>query len=191
MIPIEIASEAGKEQRMNGRRTDTVTMAKTALCVAVLCAASYFVIPIPMTPIVLSLHTVAVNVAGLLLRPREAAIAILLYIGMGVIGLPVFAAGTAGPDKLFGPSGGFYFGFLFAAVCISLLKGKKPSFLRHFLVTALVGLPVQHFFAVLFLCFYNGFHIPSAFLSASLPFLPGDILKCILAAGIALKINNY
>ena len=172
------------------KRTDIKAMTKTALCVAVLCAASFLVVPLPMTPVVLSMHTVAVNVTGLLLRPKQAALAILLYLGMGVIGLPVFAGGSAGPDKLFGPFGGFYFGFLFAAIFISLFKGKTPSVLRHFLVTALVGLPTQHLFAILFFCFYNGFHLPSAFLAVSLPFLPGDVLKCALSAGICQTVRK-
>ncbi len=176
---------------MPNPKFDTVSMTKSALCVTILCISSFLVIPLPFTPIVLSLHTVMVNVIGLLLRPRHAFYTILIYLCMGLIGLPVFSGGTAGPDKLFGPTGGFYFGFLFAASAISMLKGKKNQFFRYALVTILIGIPIQHLFAVLFMCFHNGFHLPAAVLSVSLPFLPGDILKCLLASGISSALHRH
>lgn len=148
--------------RTENRKFDTPAMTKIALCTAALCASSYLVLPLPFTPVVLSLHTVMVNVIGLILKPKHGAYTVLLYLLMGLIGLPVFSGGTAGPGKLFGPTGGFYFGFLFAVAAISLLKGKKRSVLRYALVTIGVGVPIQHFFAVLFMCFHNGFDIWAA-----------------------------
>ena len=117
---------------MNTKRNSLhiTSITKIALCVAVLCASSYLGIPLPFTPIVLTFHTVIINLIGLMLKPKEAAYTILTYILMGLIGLPVFAGGTSGPGKLFGPTGGFYFGFLVAAVVISLLKGKEIKLKR-------------------------------------------------------------
>lgn len=178
--------------RMNvpKHRTDAAGMTKIALCAALLCISSFLVIPLPFTPIVLSMHTVMVNLIGLILKPRQAAVTLIVYLCMGLIGLPVFSGGTAGPGKLFGPTGGFYFGFLFAAIAISLLKGKKNLLPRYILVTVGVGIPIQHLFAVLFLCFYNRFNIPEAIWQISIPFLPGDILKCVLSSFIASAMNK-
>lgn len=177
---------------MNKRenKIDTQSMTKIALCVAVLSASSYLVIPLPFTPIVLSVHTIMVNLIGLILKPWHAAYTILVYLIMGLIGLPVFSAGTAGPSKLFGPTGGFYFGFLFAVIAISLLKGKRPNVIRYAIVTTVVGMPIQHLFAILFMCFHNGFNIKAAALTVSIPFLPGDIAKCVLAAVIGAALNK-
>jgi len=172
------------------RKIRTGDITKMALCVAVLGACAWLVIPLPFTPVVLSLHTLALNITGLVLKPKQAFFAVLVYLLMGLIGLPVFAGGTAGPGKLFGPTGGFYFGFLIAAVLISLLKGKKIRFGRYALVTIGVGMPIQHLFAILFLCFYNGFHVGSAVLSVSLPFLPGDMVKGLVSAAAASAINR-
>jgi len=165
-------------------------MTKMALCVAVLSASSYLVVPLPFTPVVLSLHSVAVGVTGLILSLRQAVCALSVYLLMGLMGLPVFAGGTAGPGKLFGPTGGFYFGFLLAAAAISALKGRQLRFGRCLLVTAGVGLPLQHLCAVAFFWLHNGRHLPSAFLTASLPFLPGDLVKCVLAATIGVSLNK-
>ena len=176
--------------RPKNNHFDTSIMTKTALFVAILSISSYLVIPLPFTPLVLSLHTVMVNLIGLLLNPRYAAYTILIYLIMGLIGMPIFSGGTAGPGKLFGPTGGFYFGFFFAVIVISMLKGKKAHFIRYMLVTIGAGLPIQHIFAVLFLCFHNGFQIQSAFFTVSLPFILGDIVKCILASMLGATINK-
>lgn len=172
-----------------GNRLDTSSMTKIALLVAVLSASSYLVIPLPFTPIVLSMHTVMVNLIGLMLKPRYAAYTILVYLALGLIGIPVFSGGTAGSGKLFGPTGGFYFGFFFAVIFISMLKGKKNNFVRYAVVTIGLGIPIQHLFAILFMCFHNGFNIQEAALTVSLPFIPGDIIKCVLASmlGVAIK----
>ena len=173
-----------------GKKFDTSSMTRIALMIAVLSVSSYLVIPLPFTPIVLSMHTVMVNLIGLMLKPRHAAYTICIYLLLGLMGVPIFSGGTAGPGKLFGPTGGFYFGFLFAVIAISMLKGKKNKFIRYAIVTIGVGLPIQHLFAILFMCFYNGFNIQAAVLTVSLPFIPGDIIKCILASMLGIAVNK-
>lgn len=165
-------------------------LTKISLCVALLCITSYIVIPLPFTPIVISLHTIMVNIIALILKPKESAFTVLIYLLMGFIGLPVFSAGTSGPGKLFGPTGGFYFGFLFAVIAISLLKGKKNSFLRYSIVSITIGMPIQHLFAVLFMSIHNGWNFSAAFVTVSLPFIVGDIAKCIMAASIGVSLNR-
>ncbi len=173
-----------------GSKLDTSSMTKIALLVAALSVSSYLVIPLPFTPIVLSMHTVMVNLIGLMLKPSHAAYTILVYLMIGLIGVPIFSGGSAGPGKLFGPTGGFYFGFLFAAIAISMFKGKKNKFTRYAAVTIGLGVPIQHLFAILFMCFHNDFNIQAALLTVSLPFIPGDIIKCILASMLGVAINK-
>lgn len=138
-------------------RMNIQNMTRIALCVAVLCLASYLVVPLPFTPVVLSLHTVVVNLVGLILPPRQAVCAMAVYLLMGAVGLPVFAGGAAGPGKLFGPTGGFYFGFLLAVPVISLCRGEPGRFLRYFGVTALLGVPIQHVCAIVMMCLTTAF----------------------------------
>ncbi len=178
----------GDASRRN--RIDTAGMTKIALCVALLCATSYLVIPLPFTPIVLSLQTIMVNLIGFILKPRHAAYALVIYIALGLIGLPVFSGGTSGPGKLFGPTGGFYFGFLFAAIAISLLKGKPPRLFRYALISIGIGIPIEHSFAILFMCFYNDFRIGAAALTVSIPFLLGDVIKCVIASVVGVGLGK-
>lgn len=164
-------------------------LTRMALCVAILCITSYFVIPLPFSPIVIGLQTIMINLIALLFGPKEAGMTVLIYLLMGLIGLPVFSGGTSGPGKLFGPTGGFYFGFLLSVILISWLKGNKNSFRRYCTVTIFVGVPVQHLMAVVWMSVHSGINLEAAFLTVSLPFIVGDILKCVIASslGVALK----
>lgn len=177
---------------MNNTRNkvNVQNMTKVALCVTILCVSSYLVIPLPFTPIVLSLHTIMVNLIGLILKPRQAGYTLVIYILMGLIGLPVFSGGTSGSGKLFGPTGGFYFGFLFAVIVISLFKGDKINFFRYALVTILLGIPIQHVCAIIMMCFHNNFNLAGAAMTVSVPFIPGDVIKCFIASGLGVALNK-
>ena len=168
----------------------TKDMTKMALCVAILCVTSFLVIPLPFTPVVISLHTIAVNIIGLILSPMQAGCTVFIYLLMGLVGLPVFSAGTAGPGKLFGPTGGFYFGFLFAAIAISLLRGKKVSMKRYACVSIAVGIPIQHACAIIGMCIHNGGNIVVAIATVSLPFIIGDIIKSLMSSIVGVSLNK-
>ena len=177
-------------QQMKPPKWKTKDMTKMALCVAILCVTSFLVIPLPFTPVVISLHTIAVNMIGLILTPLQAGATIFMYLLMGLVGLPVFSAGTAGPGKLFGPTGGFYFGFLFAAIAISLLRGKKCSMKRYAFVSIAVGIPIQHICAIIGMYIHNGGNVVAAVATVSLPFIVGDILKAIVSSMVGVSLNK-
>ena len=167
-------------------------MTRIALCVSLLTVCSYIVLPLPFSPAVLSLHSVAVCVAGFAMRPKHAAAAVGIYLLMGLIGLPVFAGATGGAGKLLGPTGGFYFGFLLCAVMVSALKGgglpgTKLSYARCAAV-CLLTVPVMHVCAVLMMCAVGSADVKAAFFTVSLPFLPGDIAKAFLSAALGRAI---
>ena len=175
---------------MKSSKWKTKDMTKMALCAAILCVTSFLVVPLPFTPIVISLHTIAVNIIGLILTPMQAGLTVFIYLLMGLVGLPVFSAGTAGPGKLFGPTGGFYFGFLFAVIAISLLRGKKSSMKRYAIVSIAVGIPIQHLCAIVGMCIHNGGNVAAAFATVSLPFIIGDIIKCLMSSMVGVALNK-
>lgn len=168
----------------------TEAMAFIALCTAMTAVSSYFVIPLPFSPAVLSLQTVTVNLTALCLKPKQTLYATGLYLLMGIFGLPVFSGGTAGISKLLSPVGGYYFGFVAAGLAISLLKGKKQGFTHYFALTALIGIPVEHLFAIIMMCFIGNVDLITAFTSVSLPFIAADIIKCAVSAIIAVPLNR-
>ena len=166
------------------------SMTKVAICVSLLSVVSYFALPLPMTPVVISLQSLAVGIIALILSPGQSAWAMTLYLMMGALGLPVFSGGTAGLGKLLGPTGGYYFGFLISAVLVSLLKGKEINFKRYTAVLVGLALPFQHLCGVIMMCLHNGFDVKGAFMSVSLPFVVVDVIKSIGASVLAVAINK-
>ena len=172
------------------KKIPTQDLVRMAVCVSLLCISSLLVFPLPGTPVVLSLHTVFVVLVGLLLPTLHGIYTMSVYLFMGLIGLPVLAGGAGGIGKLFGPTGGFYFGFLAAVFLISICRRGHASFARYFLA-ALVGVPIWHCFGILFACMFGGLSPLAAFFSVSLPFLPGDLIKCGLAAFVAYSLHRH
>ncbi len=160
---------------------------KGALLVSLIILSSYFYLPLPSVS-GLSLQTVFINLTALLLSPGQGFLTVGVWILMGAAGLPVFSGG-GGIGKLFGVTGGFYWGFLVAVPLMSALKGKEISFKRYF-SALLVGLITEHIFAVGVMCLHNGGSIISAVTSVSLPFIIGDILKCAVSAIVAVKVGE-
>lgn len=172
-------------------RTQIIT--KITLMTAFLVVASYIVIPLPFAVAAISVQTLAVNLIALLLPPVQAGTSILIYILLGAVGLPVFNGGNGGLNYLFGPTGGFFVGFLVAVVVISQLKGKNYNVFRYSLVTVLLGIPILYLFAVGWMVAVTGMSWQAAFLTGCAPFLPLDAVKCVVASIVAkplLKVMN-
>lgn len=92
---------------------------------ALMVVGSYLQIPIGPVPIVLA--NLFVLLAGLLLGSRWGAASVALYLFLGLIGLPVYAGGAAGPAALFGPTGGYLFGYLAAAFLTGLISERRQG----------------------------------------------------------------
>jgi biotin transport system substrate-specific component len=85
------------------------------VAVLALWGSAHLSLPVPGSPVPVTLQTLAVLVAGILLGPRQAVLAVAAYLVAGALGFPLFAGRAAGLDVLAGPTGGFLIGFLPAA----------------------------------------------------------------------------
>ena len=125
-------------------------------------------VPIPGTPVPITLQTFVVMLAALMLPWKQAGAAMLMYLAAGAVGLPVFAGG-ASTMALVGPSAGFLIGFLPAAIVTSLLKGEaRTDSLKHGALTA-----ARYLFACVAGCialdYLLGFIVQSAITGIALP----------------------
>lgn len=168
-------------------------IATTAVCTSLIAVGSYFSIPIPWSPAPISLASMFVTLAGLLLGARRGAYACLLYIGLGALGLPVFAGGTGGIAPLLGPTGGFLLGYPLSAFVAGLIfaprrktsaEGNAPLF-PHALLASIVAAVVLYVPGLLWLMTSLGLSFPAALSVAAIPFVPGDLLKAVGAAASA------
>ncbi len=142
-------------------------------------------IPLPFTPVPITGQTLAVLLVGAALGSRRGALSMAAYVLEGVLGLPVFAGGTAGLARLLGPTGGYLVGFIAAAFVTGWLAERGWD--RRLLTAALAmlaGNVVIYLFGLPWLArFTGGFLGPKgALVLGLLPFIPGDLVKLALAA---------
>lgn len=168
----------------------TAEMTKMALMVAMNCVSAYIIIPLPFSLSPLALQTLIVNLTGYVLNAKQAFMTMLVYLLVGLAGVPVFTGGSAGPGKLFGPTGGYIIGFLFTAVFLAYFRGEKYSFKRYALLGCVIGIPLIYVFGVVQLKLITGMGWDKAIMTGTLPFIPLDIVKCLAAAVIAGPINR-
>ncbi len=138
---------------------------------------------LPFSPVPVTGQTFAVLMMGTLFGARRGCLCVLAYLTEGIAGLPVFAA-AGGPAALAGPTGGYLIGFLAAAYITGLLAEKGwDRRVGTTIVAMLLGNAVIYAFGLARLACLMG--INKTILTVGLyPFVPGDILKTILAAAI-------
>lgn len=172
-------------------RFKTYELTITALCAAITAVLAWVIIPLPFSPVPVSGQTVGVMLAGVLLPPRLAAASQILYVLLGLIGLPVFSGGNSGIGTLLGPTGGYIWAFIIGAYCIS--KGlsrinvkNKPA---YYGVLCFGGIVVIYVFGMLQLMLMANLSIGQAFLAGVLPFLPGDFAKVAIVGLVTQRIK--
>jgi biotin transport system substrate-specific component len=164
-------------------------MVYASLFGALTAVGAYIIIPLPPVPI--TLQTLFMGLAGALLGGRLAALSQIVYLLLGIIGLPVFAGGKAGFGILFGPTGGYLIGFVAAAFVIGKLASlRERSGFAWLCLSLVAGTAVLYALGVLQLSLVARLAPVKALAVGVLPFLPGDAVKIALTAIIALKLRE-
>lgn len=142
--------------------------------VAFLSIMSQILIPLPYTPVPISLGTFGVTLMALLYGRKLGTATILSYVVAGSLGAPIFAGGKAG--SLFSPTGGYILGYIIAVVILGYLadKGVTKSYVKTILSLLLSSAIILTLGALVLSLFMPG---KNAFMIGVLPFLPGDALK--------------
>lgn len=146
-------------------------------------------IRLPFTPVPITGQTLGVLLVGAALGSRLGFLALLAYLVEGGLGLPFFAGGTGGVAKFFGPTGGYLLAFPLAAGLVGLLVERfgMDRFFGRTLLAMLLGNLLIYAFGVPWLGAYlDGVGkypgLGGLFAMGMIPFLPGDLVKAILAA---------
>ena len=178
-----LASEIANSAASSALRGAGVVLAGSAL-VAV---CSHIAVPLWFTPVPLTLQPFAVLLLGLILSPRLAAATLGAYLLEGAAGLPVFAPGFvlgAGMTHLLGPTGGYLMSYPAATMLVSWLRRRLSRGYAGAVLSSAAGNGVILLCGFAWLAIWTHAHFGSAFALAVLPFLPGDALKVVAAAGI-------
>ncbi len=147
-------------------------------------------ISIPIGPVPITLQTLFTLLAAMTLGSVMGMSSQIIYVMLGVIGLPVFAGFKAGIGILFGPTGGFLFGFIISAYVIGrITEAKKEKNFFYYFLAGLSGMVIIYTTGITQLSLVTGIGVKKALMVGMFPFLPGDILKIIAASFIASKLK--
>lgn len=147
-------------------------------------------ITIPMWPVPITGQTFAVLLVGTTLGAARGSISMALYMVLGAIGLPIFTAGKSGLAYIAGPTGGYLIGFVLAAALTGWLAqrqwdrkvlGAFATFLLGSVAIYAVGLP---WLSVVLGQLGRPNDLMATLQAGLLPFIPGDILKAVLAGAL-------
>lgn len=152
-----------------------------ALAAAIICILGPFAFALPFSPIPFTLGLLGVFISTFILGPRLGFISCLIYLLVGIMGLPVFSGFTAGLGVSLGPSGGYLLGYLFIPVCCFPFKNTTASPLLRFLPGAFLGLLLCYVCGTLWLSHLHSLSFNQAFLIGTLPYIPFDIIKLFVA----------
>lgn len=160
-----------------------------ALLAAVISVLALISIPLPISPVPITLQTLGVMLAGSILTKRQAGLSVLTYILLGLIGMPVFAGGRSGFGVLLGPSGGYLIGFFVGAILIAFIKGNSNNIIRLAIANFIGGVIVVNILGIAWRMISTDISFIPA-VSSILPYLPGDIFKAFAATSLAFAVNN-
>ena len=170
-------------------------LAYIALCTALIAVCSYISIPLPML-VPFTLQTLAVFLVLQILGGRNGFYAVLTYLLLGAVGVPVFAEFTGGPGILFGVTGGYLLGFLVMAVLYWGAEALLGEALWVRITSLILGLLVCYAFGTAwFVLLYNRSHeaigIWEALGMCVFPFILPDAIKFAVAFGLASALRPH
>lgn len=160
------------------------------LTTAITCMVGPIVIPIPVSPVPLSLTNLAVNLIVYALGMRLGTVNCLLYLLLGMVGFPVFSGYSGGLAKLAGPTGGYLIGFIFQAMIAGFFIEKFPGRIRLHFAGMLLGMACCNFLGTMWLSMQMNISSTAALGAGVLPYLPGDIVKIMIAAMMGPVIKH-
>ena len=169
-------------------KTKTSSMTRIALMAAVMCIVGPLTIPIGAVP--LSLNTLVILLAVYVLDTREGTAAVLIYLLIGAIGLPVFSGFQGGFAKIAGPTGGYLLGYILLALIAGVFIHRFYDIIWLQFLGMCLGTLVLYLSGTAWLAHVAGMTFKDALTVGVIPFIPGDISKILISTALGRAINR-
>lgn len=166
-------------------------MIETALVTAVICVIAPFSVPLPFSPVPISFAMFAIYLGAYVLDTLPAVGSVLLYILLGIIGLPVFSNFKSGPAVIVGPTGGYIVGYIFIALIGAFLVNKFEKKIWVHALAFVAGITICYVLGTAwFIYSLEGYTVKSALMLCVIPYLPGDVIKIVAALLVGPQIRK-
>ncbi len=170
----------------------TVDLAYIGLSAAVIAVCSWISIQLGAIPV--TLQTMAICLIAGLFGFKRGALATLIYILLGAVGVPVFSGFKGGIGVILGATGGYIIGFIFTAAIVGLVSDKTDK-MWALIISMVLGIAVCYAFGtVWFIKVYSKENVISLSKTLSLcviPFIPFDAVKIIIASLLTVKLKKH
>ncbi len=170
------------------RNTKVRSLSLAALFAALTAVCAQIQIPLPMIPLNLALFSV--YLCGALLGAKYGAASMGVYLLLGLIGAPVFAGMGAGPAVLFGKTGGYIFGYIFAAMITGLCRERWGFSFGRLCLGMAAGTLACYALGTAYFMWIAHMNLLTSLSYCVFPFLPGDAVKIALAAWLAVRLSK-
>ncbi len=152
-------------------------------------------IQIPLGTVPITLQFLFTALSGVMLGGRLGALSQIIYIVIGLFGMPVFAGGTGGFEAIFKPSFGYLVGFIIGAYVIGKIaeRGKRVGFVRLFIasiagIAVIYAIGVPYLYLIVRTVMGKDITLITALKIGFFVFIPGDLIKCIIVAVLGSRI---
>jgi len=169
-------------------KSKTYSYVVTAFGAAIIAVLAQITIPLPLVPI--TGQTLAVGLIATILGKKNGTLAVLLYILLGAIGLPVFTGFSGGLAVLAGPTGGYIIGFLVQAYVMGVYMEKFGVNYTQSIIANLIGMVITLAFGTTWLKVVGDLSWTAAFMGGVYPFIVVGIIKAVAAAWLGAVVRN-
>lgn len=147
-------------------------------------------IQIPFGEVPFTLQTLGVFIASSLLGWKRGTLSVIVYVLLGLAGVPVFAGFSGGIGVLFGPTGGYIIGFIFTALIVGLMTEKLGKKLWVEIVSMILGLAVCYAFGTAWFMFQMKMGLVESLLLCVVPYPIADALKIAFASVLVNRLDK-
>ena len=181
-------NETSDTVAVDNQKIRTKQMVLIALMTAVTCVLGPLSIPLPFSPVPISLTNFAIFLAIFVLGMKSGTISFIIYLLLGAIGVPVFSSFRGGFQVLAGPTGGYLIGFIFLALIMGFALDHFDRKLVPTIIGMIIGMAVCYAFGTVWLAKLLSLSFKEGLMMGVIPYLPGDAAKIIIAAIVGPKL---
>lgn len=181
-------NETSDTVAVDNQKIRTKQMVLIALMTAVTCVLGPLSIPLPFSPVPISLTNFAIFLAIFVLGMKSGTISFIIYLLLGAIGVPVFSSFRGGLQVLAGPTGGYLIGFIFLALIMGFALDHFDRKLVPTIIGMIIGMAVCYAFGTVWLAKLLSLSFKEGLMMGVIPYLPGDAAKIIIAAIVGPKL---
>lgn len=184
-----------KEQKRNdaGIGVNAGRLVRVGFMAALLCILGPVSVAVPVSPVPISLGTLAVYLIVVTAGTADALMSCLVYLLLGFAGLPVFSGYMGGAGRLLGPTGGYLIGFLALIVTAGAFTGRFQDRRKERLFSLIglaLGTAVLYLFGTGWLAMISGMGFYEALWAGVIPFIPGDLVKMLAAVLLGTTLRG-